>query len=125
LSTDQYNRTYHVINENKRVIQFKKAMLQEDLQTCGNLLNDSHSSLRDLYEVSCDELNTLHSLAGQTSFIAGSRMMGGGFGGCTINLINQENSKSLSDLLLKFKNIYGYTPEVYAVKPARGLKINE
>ncbi len=125
LSVKQYNRTMHVLNENNRVLMFKNAMLNEDIQTCGNLLNDSHQSLRELYEVSCDELDTLQSLAMQSSFIAGSRMMGGGFGGCTINLITKIDDNEIDDILLKFKNIYGYYPEVYAVKPSSGIIINE
>ncbi len=125
LSAQQYNRAYHVINENLRVIQFKNAMLNEDLESCGSLLNDSHTSLRDLYEVSCDELNTLQSLATQTSFIAGSRMMGGGFGGCTINLVKQIDHEGLTEMLLNFNKTYGYTPETYTIKPASGLKIYE
>jgi galactokinase len=125
LSIKEYNRAFHVLNENKRVMAFKAAMMNEDFETCGQLLNQSHESLRDLYDVSCDELDTLQSLACQTSFISGSRMMGGGFGGCTINLVKSIDESALSDMIKKFNVKYGYTPEVYNIKPATGLKVHE
>jgi galactokinase len=125
LNTQEYNRAYHVLNENKRVMEFKAAMINDDFVTCGLLLNKSHESLRDLYEVSCDELDTLQSFACDTSFISGSRMMGGGFGGCTINLVKGIDKIALENMLKKFNEKYGYTPEVYYIKPATGLKLHE
>lgn len=125
LSVKEYNRVFHVVNENKRVLEFKAAMMVEDFELCGALLNQSHESLRDLYDVSCDELDALQSLAYETGFISGSRMMGGGFGGCTINLVKDVDSIALENMINNFNGKYGYRPEIYTIKPATGLYVHE
>jgi galactokinase len=125
LSDIEYNRISHVINENRRVTEFISCMSDDDLLSCGQLLNESHDSLRDLYEVSCEELDSLQALAKQTSFIFGSRMMGGGFGGCTINLIELLNEEELDHMLSEFNNRFGHTPIYYIVKASQGIKIYE
>jgi galactokinase len=78
-------------------------MRQGDLSRVGELMKGSHRGLRDDYEVSCRELDLLSTLADEEPTILGSRMMGGGFGGCTINLV-QENG--LDQLLFRIKQAY-------------------
>jgi galactokinase len=125
LSPIQYNRLHHVIKENQRVQEFKVAMLQEDIDTCKFLLNSSHSSLRDLYEVSCKELDFIQTEAQEQNFIYGARIMGGGFGGCTINLIKEIDHQGISTIKVKFKAQYGYEPQVYEVSPSQGIILYE
>jgi galactokinase len=126
LETKEYNRLIHLVHENTRVHDLKKSLLENDITRAGQLINESHHSLRDLYEVSCEELDLLQSLAEQSEMIAGSRMMGGGFGGCTINLVNQELSpKAMEKFLQPFQEKYGYTPNYFYVRPATGIVVHE
>lgn len=125
LSETEYHRILHVLLENERVLQFCEYMEADDLINCGRLLNLSHDSLQNLYEVSCDQLNTLQHLANQTSFIYGSRMMGGGFGGCTINLFENLNEDELDYLLESYSDRFKIVPEYYIVRPHKGITIHE
>jgi galactokinase len=92
-----FNRCKYVIEENQRVLDCGKAMLENDLEKVGKLLFEGHAGLRDLYEVSCKELDFLVELAQKTNYILGARMMGGGFGGCTINLIHRSKVDYFKD----------------------------
>ncbi len=98
-----FRRCRFVIEENDRVLRTCEAMRQGDLSRVGELMKGSHRGLRDDYEVSCRELDLLSTLADEEPTILGSRMMGGGFGGCTINLV-QENG--LDQLLFRIKQAY-------------------
>jgi len=86
----QQKRMRHYLTENTRVKTVAKALAENDMILFGRLLTASHQSLRDDYEVSCKELDYLVALALETGYCIGSRMMGGGFGGCTINLVREE-----------------------------------
>jgi galactokinase len=88
LNDELYRRCRHVVSENARVGQAFKALEEGDAQGLGTLISASHFSLRDDYEVSCPELDLLVDIAGGCDGVWGSRMMGGGFGGCTINLVD-------------------------------------
>ena len=116
-----FKRGLHVLEENNRVEEFKDSMNKNDIEKCGSLLYASHQSLKDKYEVSCEELDDLVDLAKETTFIYGSRMMGGGFGGCTINLIEAINEEELQTLKNKFQSKYGYPPIDIIVKPSQGI----
>lgn len=83
-------RCRHVILENERVLFSMEALEEGDLESFGKLLNQSHRSLRDDYEVSCRELDLMVDIAGQVEGVLGSRMTGAGFGGCTVNLVRTE-----------------------------------
>lgn len=85
-----FNRCRHVIGENLRVLKASAALEQGDLDTLGELMADSHRSLRDDYEVSCAELDTMVDIASQVDGVYGARMTGGGFGGCTVNLVSAD-----------------------------------
>jgi len=93
LPEETYRRCRHVVTENARVLQAIAAMEAGDLPALGALLNASHESLRDDYEVSCDELDLLVALARQQPGVYGSRMTGAGFGGCTVSLVADEHAR--------------------------------
>ena len=88
-----YRRCRHVVGEDARVLDATRAMEAGDLPALGALLNASHESLRDDYEVSCAELDLMVSLARQQPGVYGSRMTGAGFGGCTISLVADEHAR--------------------------------
>lgn len=88
LRPEVYSRCHHVVTENDRVQSAVRAFESGDLRALGQLMRDSHCSLRDDYEVSCKELDLLVELAAAQPGVLGARMTGGGFGGCTINLVD-------------------------------------
>ncbi|WP_411347728.1 galactokinase [Paenibacillus sp. WLX2291] len=85
------NRARHVVEENARVLLSVEALEQDDLQRFGQLMNESHDSLRDLYEVSCEELDVMVEEARLIAGTIGSRMTGAGFGGCTVSLVHEDH----------------------------------
>jgi len=84
-----YRRCRYVVEENRRVLEACEALERNDLQAVGTLMNATHRGLRDEYEVSCAEIDVLAEAAMEVPGVLGSRMMGGGFGGCTINLVEE------------------------------------
>lgn len=92
-------RAGYVIAENQRVLQTVACLERHDLESVGELLWQTHAGLRDDYEVSCLELDTLVDLAASVPGVLGARMMGGGFGGCTVNLVRDEALTSLTRLV--------------------------
>jgi galactokinase len=94
-----YRRCRHVIQENERTHRAAEALVSGDLQTVGALVNDSHASLRDLYEVSCPELDLMATLARSCNGVYGSRMTGGGFGGCTVSLVNAADADAAGEVI--------------------------
>ncbi len=95
----QQKRIRHYLSENQRVRDTVKALSENDINKVGRLITSSHLSLRDNYEVSCPELDYLVEEALSSGFCLGSRMMGGGFGGCTINLVQKNKIEEFSDLM--------------------------
>ncbi|OWA36574.1 galactokinase [Saccharibacillus sp. O16] len=85
------NRAQHVIEENARVLASVEALTVGDLQQFGSLMNQSHDSLRDLYEVSCEELDAMVEEARKIPGTLGARMTGAGFGGCTVSLVHEDD----------------------------------
>ena len=96
-----YNRASFVVNENLRTYEAAKKLNEFKLVEIGNLMYQSHAGLKDLYEVSCNELDFLVDLTKPYDQIIGSRMMGGGFGGCTINLIHKKFKDEFLDIAHK------------------------
>ena len=96
LPDNVYRRCRHVITENARAMAAAEALEQEDLRTFGELMAQSHRSLRDDYQVSCAELDTMVEIAAHAPGVYGSRMTGGGFGGCTISLVQEEHVEAFS-----------------------------
>jgi galactokinase len=108
-----HDRARFVIEENHRVHKMQNALEQHDANEAGRLLMASHVGLRDLYKVSCEELDQLASMAHNTPGVYGGRMMGGGFGGCVICLVQMEAMDSfLSRASDSYRNQFGMKPEV-------------
>jgi len=124
ISEEDYLKALYVINENNRVKQFSEAIKNGDLIALGNLLYQSHEGLSTKYKVSCKELDFLVDRAKENPNILGSRMMGGGFGGCTINLVKKDEFKTLEkEISKKFKVAFEYDCSVYSVKLSKGTQI--
>ena len=119
-------RARHAVYENARVLESAKALKSGDLTRFGMLMNESHRSLRDDYEVSCDELDFLAETAQSINGVYGSRMTGGGFGGCTVSLLERSAVEEFTE---KIKNAYqsrfGIIPGIYAVKANDGAAVIE
>jgi galactokinase len=114
-------RCEHVVFEDDRVIQSVEALRNKDFAGLGRLMNASHDSLRDLYEVSCRELDVLVDIARQCDGVAGSRMTGAGFGGCTVSLVRSGRVTALETAIRDaYPAATGYEPEVYVCQPAAG-----
>jgi len=110
------NRCHHVITENARVLQSIKALKHGDIHHLGTLMNQSHDSLRDNYQVSCHELDTLVEAARNTPGTLGARMTGAGFGGCTVNLVEKEKtSLFIETVTARYKTATGIQAEVYSI----------
>lgn len=114
-------RARHVIFEDWRVEQFLAASERGDLERMGQLFVESHRSLQNDYEVSCEELDLLVKLALAIDGCYGARMTGGGFGGCTVNLVaNGQADAFVETIAKKYKDATGLTPAVYRCVPSAG-----
>jgi len=117
-------RARHVILENDRVQASKKAIEAGDYITFGQLMIESHQSLKVDYEVSCEELDLLVDLALKQEGVLGARMTGAGFGGCTVNLLKREKVNIFKKTIQKeYKRITGIIPDIYITIPADGAKV--
>lgn len=117
-------RARHAVSENARTIAAAECLRQGDLEQFGRLMNESHRSLRDDYEVSCDELDFLAAKAWEMPFVYGARMTGGGFGGCTVNLVKSGSEGEFTDRMkAAYKENFGRECAVYRVAPSDGAKI--
>jgi galactokinase len=97
LSDPEVRRAQHVITEQTRVIECEKALNRGDLVQVGELLNQSHRSLRDDYEVSCAELDSIHEIANGLQGVYGCRMTGAGFGGCAVALVEPDLAEAVAE----------------------------
>jgi galactokinase len=119
-----YRRCRHVVTENQRVLQAAKALQSGDADRFGCLMYESHASLRDDYEVSCRELDLLVDLASSRPGVYGARMTGGGFGGCTVNLLRADASDSFKDHMLRaYREATGIGPEIYVCELGEGASL--
>ena len=114
-------RARHVVTEDDRVERFVDASANGELEQMGNLLVDSHRSLQHDYEVSCDELDFLVDAALAIEGVYGSRMTGGGFGGCTVTMLRPEAvAKFENEIAAAYQKRFGVTPKIYGCKPSAG-----
>ncbi|HEY8345156.1 MAG TPA: galactokinase [Bacillota bacterium] len=119
-----YKRCLHVISENERVLKSINALKAGDLAAFGELINQSHDSLRDLYEVSCEEVDLLVELARKVPGVLGARITGGGFGGCTVNLIRADAVQEFIGYVLPtYKKETGIEAQIYLSTAARGAEL--
>ena len=116
-----YRRCRHVISENQRVLDAAEALRASDLGRFGRLMYESHRSLQQDYEVSSGELDMLVDIASGCEGVYGSRMTGGGFGGCTITLVGSNSVEIFREKIIqKYKEKTGITPDLYICSAAEG-----
>lgn len=128
LDEETVKRARHAIEEDLRTLEAKKCLEAGDLKRCGELMFKSHASLRDLFEVSTKEIDTLVEIARGVDGVYGSRITGGGFGGCTVTLVKKD---SVDALFKAFKDNYpeysdGIEKHVFATRAGSGARaLNE
>ncbi|ALJ05055.1 galactokinase [Pseudalgibacter alginicilyticus] len=121
VSDEDYQKVLYVVQENQRAVDAGAAMLADDLEKLGELIFASHEGLSKQYKVSCDELDFLVDCAKESDQVIGARMMGGGFGGCTINLVSKTGSKLFQEAVTKaYKNKFNNDCSIYAVSLSNG-----
>ena len=118
------NRVDHVVRENERVLACWRALQSNDLPSIARLMAESHASLRDLYQVSCPELDLMVELSQSLPGFAGARMTGGGFGGCTVNLVHTSAaSQFAAQLAAAYHHKTQVHPDVYICSATRGAHL--
>jgi galactokinase len=118
-----WNRCSHVVRENQRTLDAARALAGGDLRRMGELMRESHRSLRDLYEVSCRELDLMVEAAEGLPGFCGGRMTGGGFGGCAVNLVRQENTAEFAVRVgARYQRATGITPQIYTCSAEDGVE---
>jgi galactokinase len=122
MPAEDYKRATYVIEETQRVRDVSDALERGDYETVGQKMYETHHGMSKIYEVSCEELDFLNDVAREHG-VTGSRVMGGGFGGCTINLVKDELYDSfIKDAKAQFKAKYGHEPKVYDVVISDGAR---
>ena len=118
-----FQRALFVVNENDRVVKATQALFRDNLPMFGELMYASHKGLKELYEVSCNELDFLVEETQKMPEVKGSRMMGGGFGGCTLNLMKESFVEDFkSQITIKYFDQFGIKPEFYLVNIQNGVE---
>ena len=121
-----YQRCLYVVEENLRVVEICRCLELSQLPEIGKLLFDTHDGLQHEYEVSCKELDFLVEAARLHPGVLGARMMGGGFGGCTLNLIEEDSVEEFTAAAVKaFQIRFGIEPKVYQVNTVNGTSLVE
>src|SRR3954462_8153735 len=121
LSPIIYRRCRHVVREDARVLKAAKALRDSELTVFGKLMYESHESLRDDYEVSCPELDAMVAIASDVEGTTGARMTGGGFGGCTINLVKASATEQFQATVAEnYRKQTGIEPAIYITQASDG-----
>ena len=124
LDTLTRRRARHVISENARTLEAAEALKQGDAQRLGQLMNESHASLRDDFEVSCRELNIMAEMAQHQPSCHGARMTGGGFGGCAVALVEAKGAMDFAATVAgQYEKATGLKSNIYVCQAADGAKI--
>lgn len=117
-----YNRCKYILDEKERVMLASDALTQHDFEKLGEIMNQTHEGLSKMYEVSCGELDYLAIEARKIDGVLGSRMMGGGFGGCTLNLIKKEAESNFREKIkMAYLHKFGINPEIYTANLSEGV----
>ena len=117
----QRKRAKHAVYENQRTIKAVNALKNNDIETFGKLMNASHISLRDDYEVSCPEVDKLVEIAWNIPGVIGSRITGGGFGGCTVSIVKNDAIENFrKEVISKYKEATGIDAEIYEAEIGDG-----
>jgi galactokinase len=118
-----WKRCAHVVREDERTLDAARALTEGNLMRVGELMRESHSSLRDLYEVSCSELDVMVEAAEGLPGFIGGRMTGGGFGGCTVNLVREENADEFAKRIAeRYREATGIRSLVYLCSAEDGAQ---
>lgn len=124
MSADVFKRSLYVVKEINRVILACEALDNGNIELLGQLMFETHDGLSKDYEVSCDELDLLVDLAKKEEAVIGARLMGGGFGGCTINLVKKGNEEAIKEQFTKrYFDAFGIELKIYDVKIGNGTSI--
>jgi galactokinase len=119
-----YNRCHYVVSEIQRLLDGCEDLEKADLAAFGKRMFETHAGLRDLYEVSCPELDHLVDLVSGNPAVYGARMMGGGFGGCTINLVKKESVDDLiKHVTIGYKDLTGKDAHTYIANIQNGTSL--
>ena len=117
-------RAKHAVYENQRAVKAVEALKANDIETFGKLMNESHISLRDDYEVSCEEIDILVDLAWAIEGVVGSRITGGGFGGCTVSIVKSDVVDTFIETIgSAYEEKVGHKAEFYVVDIGKGAGI--
>jgi galactokinase len=117
-----FARCNYILDEKERVMLASKALENHDFEKLGKIMNLTHEGLSTMYEVSCSELDFLATEALKIDGILGSRMMGGGFGGCTLNLIKKEAEVDFKEKITSAYQLkFGIIPEIYTANLSEGV----
>ncbi|MDR2632910.1 MAG: galactokinase [Treponema sp.] len=116
-------RSMHIVQELRRVYDAEEALNKTDLPALSKVIFHSHESLRDLYEVSCPEIDWLVKRAQEIDGVLASRMTGRGFGGCTYTIIEESAIEEYQRRLEDYERIFGFHPVLYMIKPAAGTRL--
>ena len=120
-----WRRAHHVVSENERTLEAVKVLEAGNVERFGELMNQSHVSLRDDYEVSSKELDQLVELAHRQPGVLGARMTGAGFGGCTVNLVRAEAAESFAQVVAQgYEKTIGLKAEIYVCQASDGALIS-
>lgn len=122
-----FKRAYHVVGEDARTLAMAEALKKGDWDSVGRQMYASHGSLRDDYEVSCPEIDVLVDIArkiGKKGGVIGSRITGGGFGGCTVSLVRTDATDAISKILKsEYAGRVGKEATIFATRPAQGAGV--
>jgi galactokinase len=119
-----YRRCRHIVTENARVLEAERALETGDFVACGRAMNASHLSMRDDFEITCPEVDMLAGLAQHVKGVYGSRMTGGGFGGCTISLLEEWAIDKASQMLTDgYRIAMGRDVDIYVCTPSDGAQL--
>ena len=121
MSSNALKRARHVITENTRTVAAAEALIRHDLKELGRLMADAHESYSKDFEASCEEADTMVMLANKLPGLIGARLTGGGFGGCTINLVEQKEARKFAQALdASYADATGITPQIHICHASSG-----
>jgi galactokinase len=123
LPEDIRRRCLHIVKEIQRVYDAEQVIKKADFPALTKLIFHSHESLRDLYEVSCPEVDWLVKRAQEIDGVLGSRMTGQGFGGCTYTILNETAITEYQRRLEDYERIFGFHPQLYSIRPAAAAHV--
>ena len=119
-----FKRCHFVVKEIQRVLDAVDALEKSDFSGLGNLMSETHHGLSKEYEVSCDEIDFLVDAVANEKTVLGSRMMGGGFGGCSINLVEKGSENEIIERISKqYRDAFGIELKPYKIKISKGTTL--